>query len=163
MQQRLHNMHALNTWHALSKPPLAGEVRDVWQEPDLHNPTFLAVAALSGFIGFAIRWVPRCCAGGILVAKLCRQGLPWGMSPACTLRRFRRRQQDPPPPPPLPPLQLHLPLVPLLHHPLHLLPRRIPQQNSSGGDRAAGEVINKSRVRELSGASLLGGRDQRVH
>ncbi|PSC73311.1 GDP-mannose transporter GONST1 [Micractinium conductrix] len=31
-----------------------GEVRDVWQEPDLHNPTFLAVAALSGFIGFAI-------------------------------------------------------------------------------------------------------------
>ena len=100
MQQRLHNMHALNTWHALSKPPLAGEVRDVWQEPDLHNPTFLAVAALSGFIGFAIRWVPRCCAGGILVAKLCRQGLPWGMSPACTLRRFRRRQQDPPPPPP---------------------------------------------------------------
>ncbi|PSC67289.1 GDP-mannose transporter GONST2-like [Micractinium conductrix] len=33
---------------------LMGKARTVWQEPDLHNSTFLAVAALSGFIGFGL-------------------------------------------------------------------------------------------------------------
>ena len=33
-----------------------GELHKVWLEPDLHNKTFLLVAALSGLIGFAIRF-----------------------------------------------------------------------------------------------------------
>ena len=32
-----------------------GEVFSVWSEPDLGNPSFLMVAALSGIIGFGIR------------------------------------------------------------------------------------------------------------
>ena len=31
-----------------------GEVHTIWNEPDLHNPSFLAVALLSGLLGFAI-------------------------------------------------------------------------------------------------------------
>lgn len=34
---------------------VTGEGRTVWSEPALANPTFLAVAGLSGLIGFAIR------------------------------------------------------------------------------------------------------------
>ena len=34
----------------------SGEVTGVWSEPDLHNPWFLLVAAMSGVIGFGIRW-----------------------------------------------------------------------------------------------------------
>lgn len=42
-----------------------GELRGWLTEPDLRNPTFMAVAAVSGVIGFAIRWgvppgVPLC-------------------------------------------------------------------------------------------------------
>ncbi|EFN52092.1 hypothetical protein CHLNCDRAFT_32701 [Chlorella variabilis] len=33
---------------------LTGELHGVWQEPDLHNTTFLLVAGFSGLIGFAI-------------------------------------------------------------------------------------------------------------
>ncbi|KDD74006.1 hypothetical protein H632_c1659p0 [Helicosporidium sp. ATCC 50920] len=53
-----HSMVYLN--NALSLPFLAvlmmasGEATRVWREPDLANPAFLAVAALSGVLGFAI-------------------------------------------------------------------------------------------------------------
>ena len=33
----------------------SGEARSVWSEPVMHNKLFLAVAGLSGVIGFAIR------------------------------------------------------------------------------------------------------------
>lgn len=33
---------------------VTGEAVEVWQEPDLYNPTFLAVAGMSGLIGFGI-------------------------------------------------------------------------------------------------------------
>lgn len=35
---------------------VTGEVHKVWSEPDLTNPMFLSVAAVSGLIGFGIRW-----------------------------------------------------------------------------------------------------------
>ena len=35
---------------------VTGEASKVWSEPALANPTFLAVAGLSGLIGFAIRY-----------------------------------------------------------------------------------------------------------
>lgn len=38
---------------------LTGELRRVWDEPDLRNAAFLLVASFSGLIGFAIRHV--CC------------------------------------------------------------------------------------------------------
>jgi len=31
-----------------------GEVQQVLQQPDLYNPAFIAVASLSGLVGFAI-------------------------------------------------------------------------------------------------------------
>ena len=31
-----------------------GEFRSIWNEPDLHNPSFLLVAGLSGLLGFGI-------------------------------------------------------------------------------------------------------------
>jgi hypothetical protein len=34
----------------------SGELYTMWYEPDLWNPAFLCVAALSGLIGFGIRW-----------------------------------------------------------------------------------------------------------
>ena len=37
-----------------------GETHAVWAEPDLRNRTFLLVAAMSGVIGFAVRWGCAC-------------------------------------------------------------------------------------------------------
>lgn len=65
---------------------VTGEVHKVWSEPDLTNPTFLAVAAVSGLIGFGIRWEAAAVAGpqqgGALAASVvggrqCSAGSAW--------------------------------------------------------------------------------------
>ena len=46
---------------------VTGESRSIWSEPDLANPTFLAVAGVSGLIGFGIRLGEgqQCCRAGV--------------------------------------------------------------------------------------------------
>ena len=61
--ERLNEVSMTLYFNLLSLPflfmlmALQGELTTLWEQPDLHNPKFLAVATLTGLMGFAISFV----------------------------------------------------------------------------------------------------------
>jgi hypothetical protein len=61
--ERLNEVSMTLYFNLLSLPflfalaALQGELTTLWEQPDLNNPAFLAVATLTGFVGFAISFV----------------------------------------------------------------------------------------------------------
>ncbi len=129
-----HLLHAQVFYNNLLSLPcclvlmaLTGELHGVWQEPDLHNTTFLLVAGFSGLIGFAIRCA---CVDGC--GTLPSSSLVCESACSCHHRAVI--------PLLLPPclLQLHVALVPEHHHPQHLFPGGQLEQGAARAHRAAG-------------------------
>ena len=126
-----------------------GEAQTVWQEPDLHNTTFLLVAGFSGLIGFAVRWGWVYSGGRRTVAVILM----------CTtlfapLRRL---------------LQLCLPLLPEQHDAQHLFAGWQLEQGAAGHHWPAGlqRALDAAKHgvhtgRNVGGGSVCSGQEQEL-
>ena len=143
-----------------------GEAHSVWSEPVMHNKLFLAVAGLSGIIGFAIRCDGSGGGGGRTCCLLLRAaGLYRGSPPTPRWPTPYRACLTVLPPHCL--SQLHLAVVPQHHHPLHLLPGRLAEQGAPGAGGPAGLQRALDRAQpavhpggHACGRGLCGGEEQ---